>query len=224
MAAPKLDYIAKGSVHYFVTLAPKDWFTTEEYQPIKEWFSRHDQVLGYEEVASRRHLHVLVSSKQKKTGNVTRALENLFTSHDIPWEKGVTIDVRRSVEPIGHFHYLTNESKGGTRVMIKGWSMSWIQQQCRDNLKKLPRKLLRKDVYVCNNIDGPRLIIEYADRHNMPLVDKFSFIQVVVSMTGDKYRFHTCKKKDLFVDVLGVCGYGKYAKSMWEGELAFIEG
>ncbi len=223
MAAPKMDFIAKDACHYLVTLAPKDWFTQEQYAPIKLWFSKHDQVLGYEETEGKRHLHVLLSSTQKKTGNVTRALENLFTTHDIPWAKNVTIDVRRSVEPIGHFHYLTNESKGGTQVMIKGWTLTWIQQQCRDNLKKLPRKLLRKDVYVVNNIDGPKLIIDYADCHAMPLTDKFSFIEVVRRMAGDKYRFHTCKKKDLFVDVLAVCGETRYARSLWENELAFIE-
>jgi len=208
---------------YMCTLSPAVWYDAPQREAIIEWFSRHDQVLGYQEQEGQTHWHVLFSSKQKKTGNVTRAIENLHTDLNIEWTKGVTINVKYSSVPLGHFHYLTDEIKGGKRVMLKGWRMSWIQEQCRANLKSKPRKLLRKDVYVVNNIEGPDLIVQYATKHHMPLVDKRTFVQVVVRMGRDKYRFHKTKKKDLFADTLSIMGHDRASVSLWENELMFVD-
>jgi len=217
-----LDLISKDHSYYMATLAPKIWFTKEERAPLYKWFSRHDQVLGYTEVASRKHLHVLFSSDVKKTGNVTRSLEQLFDKHKIEFEKGITINVKKASHPLGYFHYLTSDVKGGTRVLLKGWRQTWIQEQCRNNLKQIPRKLLKKDVYVVNNVEGPDLITLFAERHHMPLVDKRTFIAVVVEMECNKYRFHSCKKKDLLTNTLALHGHIRCSVSLWESELCFI--
>ncbi len=223
MASLALDLFTANTRYYLATLAPKDWFDADQRRVIYEWFSRHDQVLGYTEQEGRKHLHVLFSSKQKKTGNVTRAIENVFSHNDIPMTKGVTIDVKFSSHPIGYLHYLTDEIKGGTQVMLKGWRMTWIQQQCRDNLKSMPKKLLSKDVYVMNNVQGPDLILKYAEAHHMLCNDKASFIRTVSRMSADKYRFHNCKKKDLYCDVLALCGNQRAVSSLWDMELLMLD-
>ncbi len=221
----QLDLFVKGVTYYFATLAPKDWFSEPHRELIFTWFSKHDQVLGYTEVASRKHLHVLFSSPIKKTFNVTRQLTKLFETNNIPHTEHVTINVRKSNIPIGYFHYLTSDLKdsNGKQCMIKGWKLTWIQKQCRDNLKLVPKKLLSKDTRVVNNVDGPSLIRRYAEMHHMPLRDKRTFIEVVVRMGGDKYRFHTCKKKDLLADTLAECGHDRCSRLVWESEFHFIE-
>ncbi len=218
----RLDMIVKGKKHYFVTLAPKIWFNQTEYVGIKHWFAQWSQVLGYEEVGSKKHLHVLFSSKTEKTGNITRSLERMFTSCGIPFEKGVTIDVKHAVEPIGIFHYITHPDKHGVRVFLKGWSMSWIQDQCRSHIKLIPKKLLRKDTYQINNIDGPRLVIEFADRHNLPVADLFSFKQVLTEMMIQSYQFHGCKLKFLYAQVQALAGNRAAVVSFFDGELNFL--
>jgi len=218
-----LDLFVKGKTYYFLTISPKDWFTAPQRKVVYEWFSQFDQVLGYTEVANRKHLHVLFSSTIKKTFNVTRLITKLFTDHQIPFEPHVTIKLLRSSHPIGTLHYLTHPDKGGTRVLLKGWQMSWIQQTCRDNVKLIPKKLLQKDVRVLSNVDGPALIIKYAETHHMPLTCKRSFIEVVTRMSGDKYRFHATKKKDLLADTLAECGHDRCARLVWESEFRFIE-
>lgn len=219
MAAANLDLFLANTKYYMATLAPKDWFTTEERTPIYAWFSTHDQVLGYTEEENRKHLHVLFSSKQKKTGNVTRSLERMFETNQIEFTKGVTINVKSSSHPIGYFHYLTDEIKQGTRVMIKGWQLTWIQEQCRANLKSMPRKLLSKDVYTVNNKEGPDLIVKYAKAHHMLCNCKQTFIRCVARMSTDKYRFHNVKMKWLYCDVLALCGNTRSVVSHWEAEL-----
>lgn len=222
-AAVDLDLWFKDTRYYLATLSPKDWFDRDQLKPIFAWFSKHDQVYGVTEIASHKHLHVLFSSKQKKTGNVTRALNNLLDQNNIPNEKGVTVDVRYSSVPLGHLHYLTNEVKGGTQVMIKGWRLTWLQQQCRDNLKSMPKVLLKKGVYVVSNVEGPELIVKYAAMHNRCVNDKASIIRCIASMCVDKYRFHNTKIEWLCADTMALCGNMRGITSLLEGKLQFID-
>ncbi len=220
-----LDLLVKDQRYYMATLAPGPvWFDSEQRKIIAEWFSRHNQVLGVTEVEAHKHYHVMFCSTVRKTGNVTRALENLFTKNSIPWTKGVTINVKYCSVPIGTFYYLTDPQKKGIVVFVKGWRMSWIQEICRKNLKSMPKKLLTKDMRVVNDVEGPDLIIKFANRHHMPLVDKTTFIQVVARMIGDKYVFHKCKMKHLISSTLAINGHMRCVVSWLENELHFIEG
>jgi len=224
MAAVNLDLFCTGKHYYLVTLAPGPvWFTEEEFDKIIIFCKRETQVLAYTEVASHKHLHVLLSSSMKKTFNVTRSFTNFFTKEKIPFVDKVTIDVRHSTVPIGYFWYLTDEIKNGTQVAIKGWRMTWIQDTCRANLKVKPRKMLNKDTRVVNNVDGPALISQYAELHHMMLIDKVTFVRVVARMMKDKYLFHNVKPKCLFATVLAIEGHPKAAISFWENELFAID-
>ncbi len=223
-AGPKMDFFSKDKQHYMATLNPGPiWFTPEEYIYIRQWFAKHDQLVGYEEVASHRHLHVLFSSDTKKTGNVTRALETVFSNAGIPFTKGVTIVVVNSKFPVGHFHYLTHPSKRGTRVMLKGWTMTWIQEECRKGVKFIPRKVLRGDCYVVNNIEGPALIIKFAEVNGFALLDKVTFIDCVTTMQKENYKFHASKEEYLYTDVMALLGHMRAAQSLWESKLNFVD-
>lgn len=216
-------HLIKGREYYMVTLAPKVWYTADERKVIYEYFSQYDQVLGVTEIAAKKHLHVLHSSTVKKTGNVTRGLERLLTRNNIEWVKGVTIDVRHSVVPHGHVHYLIQEIKNGTRILTKGWQECWIQQILKEKLKSIPRKLLRKEVYVMNNIDGPDMVVKFADAYGMPLFDKRTVIACMGAMAKDKYRFHACKLRFILTDVLAMGGNDAGFISMLEMEFQMID-
>jgi len=220
-----LDLLSKQHTYYHCIINPGDsWFDEAELQHILDWYKTHVQALVTTEHASFQHLHALIASKTAKTGNVTRSLEQLFKRHSIPFEKGVTIKVRKSTVPIGHFHYLMDPAKKGKVLVTHGWRLTWIQDQCRQNPGKKPRKLLEDGTRVVHNREGPRLIADYAEAHNLHLTCKTDFIGVVTDMESKGFQFHKCKKKDLLTNTLAMQGHTACTRSLWEMELMMIDG
>lgn len=218
---------SKNQYQYFITLNIRDGFTTEEIARVKAWHQHHTEecVLVTELCDSGKvHLHSVITCSQKQTVQVTRKIKTLFDSLNLDWTPFVTCKVKRVTQLTGLFHYLLKDLGDKPPILLKGWTRSWIDQQCKDNLKKIPRKMLLKNEYHVTVKTGVPLMLEFAKRTAMPLVDKHSFIEVAMAMQVEGFCFDNVKPKWLFGQVMIRCGVPRYQRSVWENELQFIEG
>lgn len=212
---------------YSYTLTTNRDFTSQEIVSLAQWFAKTcDSCLLVEERggSGQLHLHAGTQQKQKTTGEVTRRLTKVYADLQIPFTKGVSIKVRKTTDQIGWFHYLTKDMQPDqVPVLIFGWQMTWIQQQCKDNLKKIPHKMVRGDDYVLNMVVAPNLMIAYAKRVGLPIHGKECFKQIVCQMAEEGYQMHNLKFRILYAQILARSGDYRPLKSLLDSELQFLE-
>lgn len=210
---------------YAITLTRAGAFDQQQNSVIRTWFKQNTDscLLVVEQHASGGlHYHAATSQKQKTTNEVTRLLDRFYEAQGWQSVRGVSIKVRRMSDRIGWFHYLCKDLKGSP-LLVQGWKMTWIQQECKDNLKKVPRKILCKDSYLVTQSVGSGLVIQYAKRTGNPLTGKESFAFVCSTMMSEGYQFHQVRWKHLYCHVMALCGDLRPAHSFIIGELIFID-
>ncbi len=211
-----------------LTLTIAGGFTYEEITEVKQWHKNNSEscMLTKElHESGKTHLHSVITCTQKTAQQVTRKIKTLYGKLNLDWEPRVSCVTKRAVVPIGAIAYIMKDlAEGEAPLLLQGWQMTWIQSELKANLKKLPRKVLMRDEYFVTTKNGCPLVIEYAKRTAMPLLDKFTFKAVVKSMMAESYSFDNCKIKYLFVQVMARMGYLGYADSLLDSELQFIDG
>jgi len=206
----------------FTATTSSPGFDDAQIQEICDWARRaSDSCMIVEETTTHRHLHGVFRVSQKSTTQVTRKFKTLYAKMELQWVAGVSVKVKKTTELIGWFHYMLKDQTGPPLVLT-GWQMSWIQEQCLAAVKKIPRKILEKDQVVLSTRTAVPLIIAFASANVMPLCDKHSFIEVVLAMESDKYNFQNLKKKAVFCETMSRMGQLQFSRSMWEQELDFL--
>ncbi len=190
---------------YCATCTCSAGFTPDQLTLLAEMHrQRYDKALCVHEPHEdgRRHFHSVFECRVKNPQSVLRMFERFYVNilHIQP-VKGVSIVVKKTSDLIGAFHYLIDPSKNGVRLATFGWSDNWIRRQVRENLKKMPYKLLKRDDYTILMATGTNLIIEYAKRSGLPLSGKWTFRRVLQEMAGHGYSFHKVKIAILYCQV-----------------------
>ncbi len=198
-------------------------FDDAQVKSICDWARlQSDSCMIVEETTTHRHLHGVFRVPQKQTGQVTRKFRTLYAKLELPWVPNVSVKVKKTTELVGWFHYMLKD-QSGPPLVLTGWTMTWITEQCQAAVKKIPRKILTKDQVVLSTRDAVPLIIAFAQANNLPLCDKHAFIEVVLAMEAEKYNFQNIKRKGVFAETMTRMGHPRYSRSLWEQELSFLE-
>ncbi len=204
----------------FTATTTSPGFNDEQVLAICEWAkSRSDSCCVVEETSTHRHLHGVFRVKQKQTGQVTRMFATLYKKMDLPWVPTVSVKVKKTTELIGWFHYILKQNKP---LVLTGWKMTWITEQCQANVKLIPRRILRKGRPMLQPDTVVATILAFMDAHNMPIMDKSSFIAVVTTMQKDQYNFMKVRKPLVYEAVMAELGILDVAAAAWENELQFL--
>ena len=206
----------------FTATTTSPGFDDDQVMAICDWARlRSDTCMIVEETTTHRHLHGIFRLKQKQTNQVTRLFETLYKKLDLPWVKGISVSVKKTTEMVGWFHYMLKDQTGPPLVLT-GWTMTWITEQCQAAVKKIPRKILEKDQVVLSARTAVPMIIAFANAQNLLLCDMHSFIEVVLAMEADKYNFQLIKKKTVFCETMTRVGHPRFSRRAWEQELEFL--
>lgn len=210
---------------YAITLTRKSGLSPKNLEAIRNFFRMKSEkclVVVEQHASGALHVHAGATLAPAQTAAITRLLSRFYVAEDIPVVKGISIKVRNCSDKIGWFHYLTKDLSGPP-LLVQGWKMTWIQRICKENLKKIPRKLLIRDDHIISMRDAVRRVISYARRSDLVLTGKCSFINVVSNMQSDGYHFHNVKATWLYVEVLAIIGDMRPARSLWETQLFILE-
>lgn len=226
-SAPPRDENGSSQLNeYCITISPRTTMDQSDRRKLCTWHSRFESVLLVAEDRPSdgvEHYHSLIASPVKSAQAITRQLITLYKSNQWEFVKGVTIRVKTCVDRIGWFHYLTKDLGGNAPLGIKGWKMTWIKEQCLNNLKKMPHKMLARGQYMVNPKVGTRLVIEYAKARAIPLSGKEGFKQVLCAMAADGYQFEGAKLKFLYAQVMAMTGDSRAFASLIDNELHFLD-
>ncbi len=194
--------------YYFVTFTASGGLTGFQCSEIRTHFiHKYEECFGCVEQHSSGsdHIHILYSSPTKGAGSLTRVFERMYNRLNIPLVKGVSIKNKSAVNKIGLFHYISKAVKGDP-WLIKSWKYTWIQEQCVQNVKNIPRKMLRSDFIWVTQRDAAGLMIEYARATGRSLTSKKVFAEVFANMKSVKYQFAKVRIMLLYTSVLAICG------------------
>lgn len=212
-------------LHYFYTLTAQDGLQPDHLVRFKRWFQDNtDSCLVVRELHSNGnvHLHAGTKQKHKTSGELTRRFAKLYEQLNIPWVKGVSVKIKKVTDLIGIFHYLTKELQGAP-LLCQGWQMTWIQQMCKDNLKKMPHKMIKGDDHTMNMVTATNLVMHYATRSGLPLTGKESFKTVICCMARDGYQLHNLKFKILYAQIMARFNDFKPLSRLLDYELDCLE-
>ncbi len=210
---------------YSITLTCLDGFTADQLVGFKDWFKHNSSqclLVSERHASGALHLHAGATMQDKQTGQVTRKLGTLYNRLKIELEPNVSIKVKRTTDQIGWFHYLTKDLQCDP-LLLTGWKMTWIQEQCLANLKKMPFKMLAGDDYAMRMDTSIGLILAYSKRKQLPISGKASFTDCLCHMSADGYQFHRLKLKFTYAHVMSRLGYSSAVRSLLENELMFLD-
>lgn len=169
------------------------------------------------------HYHSVGTWNTRSASNVLKTMERFYLKHGLPWTKR-SVHVEKTSHLVGMFHYLLkSKSKGKPPLLLMGWKMSWIKQQCLENVKSTPNKIVLKDKMCLSAKTATPFVIRYAEAKAMPLSCKLTFADVIAEMMKDGYQFEAVRLKWLFTQVMALSGHLGYCRSFVLGELNFIE-
>ncbi len=213
------DTAALDLYHYCLTLTCRDTFTQEQEDLIVAWHrERSDKCLLTREPHGdgRPHYHSLIAVVKPSTANaVNKSLTTLYKKMNIEIVKGISFFTKRMTDKVGQFHYQLEDCKDSVVIFLRGWTMSWIKQQCKDGIKKIPHKLLAGSTYMVQKRTSVELVLRFAKASGLPLTGKTSFIMCVYKMQQDGFQFDNVSKGDLYSNVMARMGVGEESRSVW---------
>jgi len=172
----------------------------------------------------RPHYHSVIAARSpKNTGTWTRACTTLYKQMDIENVKGISFRVKKETDRVGWFHYLMKDQGSSPPLLLMGWKMSWIKQKMLEGIKKIPRKLLTKDVTVLTKATAAQSVLKYAAAMGRKITGKISFCDVCCAMEHDKYIFGGYQLKHIYREVLNQSGQRSLAHTNMMAELHFVE-
>jgi len=177
---------------------------------------------GGPEEEEHLHYHSVGTFKTSKASNIKSMCETLYKKHDVAYDKPSVV-VKTTTDLIGMFHYLLKDQVDDQPVLLLGWKMSWIKEQCLSNLKKIPHKVLMKNKYVLKTSTATAVVMEYAKRKSLILTGKDSFATLVCEMARDGYQFEAVKLKWLYCQCMSLTGDDHAMRSLIMNELHFLD-
>lgn len=210
---------------FAITLTSKDGFTQDQLESIKEWFVKKcDTVLLTQEhhKSGKIHLHAAADFKGQ-TNSVTRMFATLYDRLNIPFQKGVSVVVKKVTDRVGWFHYLSKDVPTGQMpLLILGYLWGDIQEECKAAIKKIPNKMVKGTDFTMNMVTAPNRILEFAKSIAHPITGKDSFAEVLSIMAEDGYQMHNLKFKVLYAQVMAKTGRRGVMRDLILGELQFL--
>ncbi len=201
-----------GHTPFFITWTAVGEYAEDFEKKLCDWHSKKcDTALVVSEggpgEVEHLHYHSLGVFRDGRANGIKRQCDTLYKKLNMEMGKN-TVKVKSVPEIVGLFHYLTKDLKDDPPLMIKGWRMSWIKAQCLANLKKMPHKMLLQDQYTLTPKTAVNIIIQYAKRKGLVLVDRLSFRDCLKSMVRDHYRVNGIWGKITIIcaEVLMECG------------------
>lgn len=201
--------------HYAITLTTSGGFTPDHVTAIRLYFkSNCEKCLVVTELTSSGfvHLHAGAVFAAKNTGGVTRRFQVLYKNTLKLEVTPNSITVKKTSCEVGWWWYLLKDLDGPP-LYISGWKLTWIQEQCKANVKLIPDKVLKKNSHTLNMSCAAERMLEYASASGMQLGCKEAFKQVYCAMEAEGYKFHLCKIKHLYCQVMSKSGDRRAAMS-----------
>lgn len=169
------------------------------------------------------HVEGIVTYDTEHTANVTTRIKRLYDSMDLEVSPN-SIRVKKASELVGAIIYANKELKTtGTLIILQGWKQSWIDQQVKDNVKKIPYKMLLKKGTRLSQNTAPAVIYEYCLANNLTVHSKFDLIEVMRKMGDERFLGGSTKPKGVLADVMSLFGDGRGLAAFYENELRFVE-
>ncbi len=214
--------------YYFLTLTKSGGFSDEELEPFIKDFTKQSHAYVTNEFGSANgnsHIQALVEYDTIKTNNVTVRMRKLYDviKCEITFN---AILVKKATDFIGALIYthkeLSDPGSSAKLLVIKGWQSSWIDQQIKDNVSKIPYKMLKKKFVRVTQSTGGALMHEWCLANNRVVTDKYSFGQVVKDMASNGFAFGCVRGKGLYADVMTAFGDGSAAMDVMLSDLHFL--
>ncbi len=209
---------------YMATLTTVDGFNSVQCQEVILFHRANyfvNCLLTDEEHANGSiHFHSLFDCSTKAAGKVTQKFERFYSAKNIPFCKGVSVCVKSVTDKIGAFIYLLkDQDPTQDPLVVRGWKMTFIQEAIRGHTKKIPFKVLLRDVYKVTKSNGTEIVLQYAKDNKMTIDDKQSFGGVVCAMVREKYRFASGSYKFIYTECMCMCGDDRPLRALLETEL-----
>lgn len=214
----------KKSKNYFLTLSPRQDLSSVHLAVVVDWHKLRTPciLVSEERTDGVEHYHSVFGDTASRAAKVTEKFNRLMDAGGLPYVKGVTLKIRAVTDLIGMFHYLTKDLGDGKPLVLSGWKLSWIRQQCLENLKKIPKKMLMRNDRLIGVAGSVGLVLEYSKRKGIPLTGKESFRRCLMEMAKEGYRFEKIKIRQLYVHVMAQCGDARAFGAMIDNELQFL--
>lgn len=177
---------------------------------------------GGEDEEEHLHYHSVGTFKTSNPSNLSKACEVLYRKNNLDWVKGVSVCVKKCTDLIGWWYYLLKSVEGDV-LQIMGWKMSFIKEQMKMNVSKIPFKILMKDKYVLRTKSATARCMAYAKAIAHVVSGKDSFASLICIMAEDGYQFEQVKMKWLYCQMMSLMGDQRAMRSMVMNELHFLE-
>ncbi len=212
-------------MYYKITLTYRNGFPEVVLNSLKAQFQSLNHcflVVEYGDSGSNCHIEGVIDRSTIKTSNVTRWLTGLYKKLELELTD-YSIRVHKVTHLSGALTYASKELKSAGKVFVlNGWESSWIDQQVKSNLRKIPTsKLKSKGIRVTQNTAGAH-IYEYCRANNMTITSKNSMIEVIKHMASHDYLFGSIRPLGVYVDTMTHFGIGQAAADSFEQALFFI--
>ncbi len=215
--------------YYFITLTTSCGFSEENLNIFVTAFNSLKHAFVVNEFGRSdqfSHIQGLVEYDSVKTSNVTLRLKRLYAAANIDVSPH-SITVKKATDFVGALIYSKKEldySESSSKlIVIRGWSQSWIDDQVKNNVAKIPYKMLKKKLHRVTQMTGGALMFEWCVANNRMITGKFDYLQIVKAMAKEHYGFGTIRHKSIFQDVMSCFGDGIAAFQVAESELLFIQ-
>ncbi len=214
--------------YYCITLTTSGGFTETQVENLCHSFDSSKHAYVVNEFGSSdqfSHIQGLVEYDSVKTSNVTLRIKRLYKSLNLDVTPR-SIRVKKATDYIGALIYSHKEleySESKSKLMvIRGWSSSWIDEQVKNNVSKIPHKMLKKKLHRICASSGGALMYEWCVANNRIITSKSDYLNIVKSMAKEHYAFGMIKHKGIFQDVMSAFGEGLAAYQIADSELLFI--
>jgi len=213
---------------YKITLTASDGLDPHQIEEIGKYLSlecQHAYVINeFGENKENSHLEGVIEFDTKTTSNVTDRIVRLYGTLNIDVTPHITIKVKRATHLVGALIYASKELRDTAQVIVlKGWEQSWIDQQIKNNVHDIPHSMLKKKGHRVTQGTGPALIYEWCLAHNMQVIRKCEYLEIIDRMGDEGFLFGKCRHLGLFQDVCCLFHVGRSARNVAESELRWVD-
>ncbi len=214
--------------YYTITLTTSGGFSESHIEILTESFNKLNHAYVVNEFGSSEqfsHIQGLVEYDSVKTSNVTLRFQRLYKSLKLEVSPR-SIRVKKATDYVGALIYshkeLDNSDTKAKLLVCRGWTSSWIDEQVKNNVSKIPHKMLKKKLHrICSNTGGA-LMYEWCIANNRIVTSKFDYLNIVKEMAKEHYAFGLIRHKCIYQDVMSSFGDGSAAYQIADSELLFI--
>ncbi len=210
-------------LHQFsITLTSPSGFTSVQETLIARWHVSHSEscyLVSELHASGLKHYHsVIACVSPAAAGKVSVNLGRLYASMDLDHKAGLTTKVNKIRDLIGWFAYMRKDQKEKAPILLMGWKMSWIKQQCIDNVKKMKNTHFQKGKFIISKVTACDVIFEYAKAAAIPLTNKEAYFRLIPEMIRQGYRFIGLRHANIYGHIAALLGDDRPMISVLEYE------